>query len=115
LRQPHDTELEIEELAQFNRFAARLRSSARRACDYDWWRERQKIAEWLETSMNKKPQMPRLNEAKINQTHQAEKQQFEQSEMVERFLAVISLAAKVASRTQSKPAPVAEASRDRQR
>jgi hypothetical protein len=65
--------------------------------------------------MNKKPEMPSLNEAKINQPPQAAKQQFEQSEMVERFLAVISLAAKVASRTQSKPAPVAEAARDRQR
>jgi hypothetical protein len=65
--------------------------------------------------MNKKPEMPRLNEAKINQPPQAAKQQFEQSEMVERFLAVISLAAKVASRTQSKPAPVAESARDRQR
>jgi hypothetical protein len=65
--------------------------------------------------MNKKPEMPRLQEAKINPPPQAQKQQFEQSEMVERFLAVIALAAKVASRTQSKPAPVAEASRDRQR
>lgn len=65
--------------------------------------------------MNKKPEMPRLNEAKINQPPQTAKQQFEQSEMVERFLAVISLAAKVASRTQSKPAAVGEAARERQR
>lgn len=65
--------------------------------------------------MNKKPEMPRLNEAKINQPPETAKQQFEQSEMVERFLAVIALANKVASRSQSKPAPVAEATRDRQR
>ena len=64
--------------------------------------------------MNKKPEMLRLNEAKINQPSEAAKQQFEQSEMVQRFLAVIALAAKVASRTQPKPAPVAESARDRQ-